>query len=153
MASRTKFRTGPSQPKRRLKSLMAEKKKLLDPIDVHVGNRVHLRRNMLGISQQRLGEGLGITFQQIQKYEKGRNRISASRLQGIAELLSVPVSYFFEDLPSVDAPEETQLADSVAGFVSSREGIQLNRAFSGIEDYKLRRAIVNFVKAMAGEEN
>ena len=77
-------------------------KKQPNPIDIHVGSRVRLRRMMLGMSQEKLGESLGITFQQIQKYEKGTNRVSASRLQGIARLLSVPVSYFFEDLAAAD---------------------------------------------------
>ena len=74
-------------------------KKQPNPIDIHVGSRVRLRRMMLGMSQERLGESLGITFQQIQKYEKGTNRIGASRLQHIARVLSVPVSFFFEDAP------------------------------------------------------
>src|SRR5690606_13936188 len=74
-------------------------KKSPNPIDIHVGSRVRLRRMMLGMSQEKLGEGLGITFQQIQKYEKGTNRIGASRLQHIARILSVPVSFFFEDAP------------------------------------------------------
>ena len=81
---------------------MAEKKKP-NPIDVHVGSRVRLRRTMLGISQEKLGEHLGITFQQIQKYEKGANRIGASRLQEIARVLDTPVAFFFEDAPGTAA--------------------------------------------------
>ena len=76
---------------------MIENKKKPNPIDVHVGSRVRLRRNMLGMSQEKLGEALGITFQQIQKYEKGANRVGASRLQAIATVMNVPVSFFFED--------------------------------------------------------
>ena len=132
---------------------MADQKKP-DSIDVHVGSRVQLRRKMLGITQEKLGDGLGITFQQVQKYEKGTNRISASRLQHIAAILSAPVSFFFEDAPGTpsDAADETQPADSVAGFISSPEGIELNKAFVGIKDNNLRRRVVNLVKAMAGEE-
>ena len=78
---------------------MITNKKKPNPIDIHVGSRVRLRRNMLGMSQEKLGEMLGITFQQIQKYEKGTNRVGASRLQAISSVLNVPVSYFFEDAP------------------------------------------------------
>ena len=78
---------------------MIENKKKPNPVDTHVGSRVRLRRTMLGMSQEKLGEALGITFQQIQKYEKGSNRIGASRLQRISEVLNVAISFFFEDLP------------------------------------------------------
>ena len=78
---------------------MIENKKKPNPIDIHVGSRIRLRRNMLGMSQEKLGENLGITFQQIQKYEKGTNRVGASRLQAIASILVVPVAFFFEDAP------------------------------------------------------
>jgi transcriptional regulator with XRE-family HTH domain len=112
---------------------------------------------MLSMSQEKLGESLGITFQQIQKYEKGTNRIGASRLQHIARVLSVPVSYFFEDAPDQpggDAP--SGLAESSASFVvdflSSTEGLQLNRAFIRIKDPKVRRRVIDLVRAMAGEE-
>jgi transcriptional regulator with XRE-family HTH domain len=112
---------------------------------------------MLSMSQEKLGESLGITFQQIQKYEKGTNRIGASRLQHIARVLSVPVSYFFEDAPGQpegDAP--SGLAESSASFVvdflSSTEGLQLNRAFIRIKDPKVRRRVIDLVRAMAGEE-
>ncbi|RUY60953.1 XRE family transcriptional regulator, partial [Mesorhizobium sp. M7A.F.Ca.CA.001.13.1.1] len=76
-----------------------DNKKKPNPIDIHVGSRIRLRRNMLGMSQEKLGENLGITFQQIQKYEKGTNRVGASRLQAIASILGVPVAFFFEDAP------------------------------------------------------
>jgi transcriptional regulator with XRE-family HTH domain len=132
---------------------MANQKKP-DPIDVHVGSRVKLHRKMLGITQEMLGDSLGITFQQVQKYEKGANRISASRLQQIAAILSVPVSFFFEGAPGTpsDAADAIQPADSVVDFISSPEGIQLNKALAGIKDNNLRRVVVNLVKAMAGEE-
>ena len=132
-------------------------KKQPNPIDIHVGSRVRLRRMMLGMSQEKLGDQLGITFQQIQKYEKGTNRIGASRLQHIARVLSVPVSFFFEDAPG--GPSETPgvaepaATNYVVDFLSSSEGIQLNKAFVRINDAKLRRKIIDLVRAMAGEAN
>ncbi|MCC6983100.1 MAG: helix-turn-helix transcriptional regulator [Bauldia sp.] len=132
---------------------MAEKKKP-NPIDTHVGSRVRLRRMMLGMSQERLGEQLGITFQQIQKYEKGTNRIGASRLQHIASVLQVPVSFFFEDAPGA-APRngfiESPNTGYIAEFLSSSEGLQLNRAFARIGEPKIRRRVVELVRALAGE--
>lgn len=134
---------------------MAEKKKP-NPIDVHVGSRVRLRRTMLGISQEKLGEHLGITFQQIQKYEKGANRIGASRLQEIARVLNTPVAFFFEDAPGTAAGAatgfaETESADYVVDFLSSTEGLQLNRAFVKIKDAKVRKKIIEMVRALSGE--
>src|SRR5882757_2050353 len=103
-------------------------KKQPNPIDIHVGSRVRLRRMMLGMSQEKLGESLGITFQQIQKYEKGTNRIGASRLQHIARVLSVPVSFFFEDAPGAPSDQpggmaEPKSANYVVDFLSSAEGL------------------------------
>jgi len=130
-------------------------KKRPNPIDVHVGSRIRLRRNMLGFSQERLGESLGITFQQIQKYEKGTNRVGASRLQAIASILNTPVSFFFEGAPDEDEANAGKLAEEgspyVADFLSSSEGIQLNRAFVKIADAKVRRKILDLVKALAAE--
>ena len=132
-------------------------KKQPNPIDIHVGSRVRLRRMMLGMSQEKLGESLGITFQQIQKYEKGTNRIGASRLQHIARVLSVPVSFFFEDAPGAPAEPASGMAEPksthyVVDFLSSAEGLQLNKAFIRIKDSKLRRKIIDLVRALAGEE-
>lgn len=131
-------------------------KKQPNPIDIHVGSRVRLRRMMLGMSQEKLGEALGITFQQIQKYEKGTNRIGASRLQHIARVLSVPVSFFFEDAPGGPAQPsgmaESNSAQYVVDFLSSSEGLQLNKAFVRIKDAKLRRKILDLVRAIAGEQ-
>ena len=135
-------------------------KKTPNPIDIHVGSRVRLRRMMLGMSQERLGESLGITFQQIQKYEKGTNRIGASRLQHIARVLTVPISFFFEDAPGTpgmppDPPTgmaEPKSTHYVVDFLSSAEGLQLNKAFIRIKDSKLRRKIIDLVRALAGEE-
>lgn len=131
-----------------------ESKKKPNPIDIHVGSRLRLRRNMLGISQEKLGEGLGITFQQIQKYEKGTNRVGASRLQAISSILSVPVAFFFEDAPNADGVAPKGLAEDhsgiyVADFMSSTEGLQLNRAFAKIGDPKVRRRLVELVKVLA----
>lgn len=131
-------------------------KKAPNPIDIHVGSRVRLRRMMLGMSQEKLGESLGITFQQIQKYEKGTNRIGASRLQHIATILKVPVSFFFEDAPGAPAEAggfaEAQPTSYVVDFLSSSEGLSLNKAFVRIEDPKVRRKIVDLVRVLAGEE-
>jgi transcriptional regulator with XRE-family HTH domain len=110
---------------------------------------------MLGMSQEKLGEALGITFQQIQKYEKGTNRIGASRLQHIASVLTVPVSFFFEDAPGTpnDAAGLAEHSrDYVVDFLSSSEGVQLNKAFVRIKDAKLRRRIIDLVRAAAGDE-
>ena len=124
-------------------------------IDVHVGGRVRLRRMMVGMSQERLGEKLGLTFQQIQKYEKGANRIGASRLYDIAQVLGVGVEFFFEDVPEEVEPtstEEASSADSaprLMNFVSSAEGLQLNTAFSRIECEETRKRIVDLVKTLS----
>ena len=135
---------------------MIENKKKPNPIDIHVGSRVRLRRTMLGMSQEKLGEALGITFQQIQKYEKGTNRVGASRLQNISTILNVPVSFFFEDAPGDSAGAQSGMAEAnssnyVVDFLSSSEGLQLNRAFVKISDPKVRRKLVDLVKALAVE--
>ncbi|KQR32011.1 MULTISPECIES: helix-turn-helix domain-containing protein [Rhizobium/Agrobacterium group] len=135
---------------------MTENKKKPNPIDIHVGSRIRLRRTMLGMSQEKLGESLGITFQQIQKYEKGTNRVGASRLQNISAILNVPVSFFFEDAPgaepaSASGSAEASSSNYVVDFLSSSEGLQLNRAFVKINDPKVRRRIVDLVKALAAE--
>ncbi len=111
---------------------------------------------MLGMSQEKLGESLGITFQQIQKYEKGTNRVGASRLQNISSILNVPVSFFFEDAPgehntSAGGMAEASSSNYVVDFLSSSEGLQLNRAFVKISDGKVRRKVVELVKALAAE--
>lgn len=133
---------------------MIENKKKPNPIDIHVGSRIRLRRTMLGMSQEKLGESLGITFQQIQKYEKGTNRVGASRLQNISSILNVPVSFFFEDAPG-DQPApgmaEASSSNYVVDFLSSSEGLQLNRAFVKISDPKVRRRIVDLVKTLAAD--
>lgn len=133
-----------------------ENKKKPNPTDVYVGSRIRLRRNMLGMSQESLGEQLGITFQQIQKYEKGTNRVGASRLQAISSILNVPVSFFFEDQPN--QPDTSKgFAEDASGtfsldFVGSTEGLQLNRAFVKISDPKVRRKIIDLVKALGSDD-
>ena len=125
-----------------------------NPIDLHVGSRVRMRRMLLGLSQEKLGEALGVTFQQVQKYEKGMNRIGASRLQDMAKILDVPPSFFFEDAPTL-APggfSESKSADFVVDFLSTVEGLQLNKAFASIRDQKVRRRIVDLVVAIAAAE-
>lgn len=132
---------------------MMENKKKPNPIDIHVGSRIRLRRTMLGMSQEKLGESLGITFQQIQKYEKGTNRIGASRLQNISQVLSVPVAFFFEGAPSMNAESGGFAEDAspayVSDFLASSEGLALTRAFLKIADAKVRRRIVDLVEALA----
>jgi transcriptional regulator with XRE-family HTH domain len=131
---------------------MSDSKKKPNPVDVHVGSRVRLRRTMLGMSQEKLGEALGITFQQVQKYEKGTNRIGASRLQKICEVLTVPVAFFFEDAPNVSAMAEGFQEASPQGYavdsLSTAEGLQLNRAFMRIADARVRKRILDLVRVL-----
>jgi transcriptional regulator with XRE-family HTH domain len=107
--------------------------------DRHVGNRVRMRRMMQGMTQEKLGQALGVTFQQVQKYEKGTNRIGASRLQHIASIQQVPIS--------LDEP-----CDYVSGFLATSDGLALTKAYMHIENAKLRRSIVALVKQIAGED-
>lgn len=126
-----------------------------NPTDVYVGNRVRMRRLMLDLSQTELANALGITFQQVQKYEKGTNRISASRLQHIAGFLQVPVPFFFEGQSSsakrskltADGPS---LAD-FSQFTATSDGLALIKAFMNIKNPKLRRCIVHLVEEAAGK--
>ena len=129
-----------------------------NPIDIHVGSRVRLQRMLRGISQEKLGERLGLTFQQIQKYEKGVNRIGASRLFDLASVLGVPIQFFYDEAPTSEAGHQSQpgLAESepdayVFEFLNSREGLELNRAFARIADPKTRRAVVELVRAVGAE--
>jgi transcriptional regulator with XRE-family HTH domain len=127
-------------------------------VDVHVGGRVRLRRMVLGMSQEKLGEQLGLTFQQVQKYEKGVNRIGAGRLFDLSNVLGVPVQFFYDDLPvhasSAHAGQgfaETGEADFV-DFLSTREGLELNRAFVRIADPRVRRSVLELIRALANGE-
>jgi transcriptional regulator with XRE-family HTH domain len=123
-------------------------------IDKHVGGRVRMRRKMLGMSQEKLGDGLGLTFQQVQKYEKGTNRIGASRLQHISHILQVPVPFFFEDAPHLlGEPKgfgEAPSSDYVSEFLAMTDGLALTKAFMRIKEPKLRRRIVDMVEQIAG---
>src|SRR2546428_7637157 len=122
-------------------------KKAPNPIDRHVGSRERMRRMMLAMSQEKLGDALDLTFQQVQKYEKGTNRIGASRLQAISIILQVPVAFFFEGAPTVhpltqgmkEAPSPAYVAD----FLATSEGLALTKAFTHIKNAKLRRRIVD----------
>ncbi len=134
---------------------MSDSKKKPNPIDTHVGSRIRLRRNMIGMSQERLGESLGITFQQIQKYEKGTNRVGASRLQSIASIMGVPPAFFFEDAPSMSGQpgfSEMPQQEFSVDFLNSPEGIQLQRAYAKIKDAKVRRRILDLVKTLGASD-
>ena len=129
-------------------------KKSPGPVDKHVGSRVRMRRILIGMSQERLGEALGLTFQQVQKYEKGTNRIGASRLQQISHALGVPVMFLFEGAP----PEKTVAEGGFAepdqspysfDLLSTSDGVQLAKAFMSIEDPKVRRRVVDLVATLA----
>ncbi|WP_426438115.1 helix-turn-helix domain-containing protein [Bradyrhizobium genosp. P] len=127
-----------------------------NPVDKYVGSRVRMRRIMLGMSQEKLGEALGLTFQQVQKYEKGTNRVGASRLQQISEILQVPVSFLFDGGPSGirtgDGFSEGSSPAYVSDFLATAEGLALTRAFTRITDAKLRRSIVELVEQIAARE-
>ena len=126
-----------------------------NPVDRHVGSRVRMRRMLIGMSQEKLGEALGITFQQIQKYEKGTNRIGASRLHHIARVLGVPVEFFYDGAPQIGAVQGFAEAPSsayVADFLTTAEGLELIKAFIGIKDARVRRKIVDLAKALAQSE-
>lgn len=121
-------------------------------VDRHVGNRVRMRRLLVGMSQEKLGELLGITFQQVQKYEKGSNRVSASRLYQISRVLGVPVQYFYDELKEDDGPSgfaESEGADAIAGALQSPDGVQIARIFSETTDPEKRKLILNAVKLLA----
>lgn len=124
--------------------------KSADPTDKYVGTRIRLRRMIVGMTQEGLGDKLGVTFQQIQKYEKGINRVGSGRLRAIAEALGVEVGYFFEGAPGTTAPTkgERETTD-LTGLLVTRDGLALNRAFLKIGDAKTRRSIVDLVEQIA----
>jgi transcriptional regulator with XRE-family HTH domain len=132
-------------------------KRFPNPTDKHVGARVRMRRLMLSMSQEKLGDALGLTFQQVQKYEKGTNRIAASRLQHISHILQVPVSFFFDGGPTLPAvPIRKGAAPSpsyVSDFLATSDGLALTKAFMQIKDPALRRCIVKLVQRIVGNDD
>ena len=136
----------------------APNSKRANSVDAHIGVRVRTRRMLIGMSQERLGELLRITFQQVQKYERGSNRVSASRLFDLAKVLGVTTGYFYDGLveriePAIPGFAETNDDElSMNAFLVTREGIELNRAFQRITDPPKRRAVVELVRSMSGEE-
>jgi transcriptional regulator with XRE-family HTH domain len=149
------FRPGISSNNLLLRQIQMMAKKSPNPTDKYVGSRVRMRRLMLSMSQEKLGEKLGLTFQQVQKYEKGTNRIGASRLQHIAQILKVPVAFFFEGVAGASKPAEDgkpPVADYVSDFLSSSDGLALTKAFTNIKDSRLRRRVVDLVEEIAGDQ-
>ncbi len=147
----------PRKPRARKRVIKRTSHRGPHPIDVHVGFRVRLRRNLLGMSQEKLGRAIGLTFQQIQKYERGVNRVGASRLFHLSLALDVPVSFFFEDLPPAaagggkrrarglsEAPASALAPDSL----SKRETVELIRAYYQVTDPKLRKRVLDLLKAL-----
>jgi transcriptional regulator with XRE-family HTH domain len=151
--------------------------KVVNPIDKYVGGRMRMRRMLIGMSQERLGELLGVSFQQVQKYEKGLNRVSAGKLQEISTAIGVPVDYFFvgfvppsplltdtlgrDGEPQIGLPENTSSvgfgesghAEYVVDFLSTFEGLNLTRAFVRIQDPRVRRQIIDMVTSIADSPN
>lgn len=133
---------------------MAEEKKP-HPIDVHVGGRVRLRRTMLGMSQDKLADSLGLTFQQIQKYEKGVNRIGASRVFEISRVLGVPIQFFFDDF-DIGTGRSYGFAEggpddglAMMELLNTPEGVQLCKHFASIKDLKIRKRVLELVKSLS----
>jgi transcriptional regulator with XRE-family HTH domain len=143
----------------------AEKESRPSPIDVHVGSRIRLRRTLLGMSQERLGEALGLTFQQVQKYERGVNRVGASRLFDLSRVLDVPISFFFDDMPdSLANTYGAQTSRRAAGFseaqdgftddaLNRRETLELVRAYYRITDPAVRKRVFDLIKSMGPAES
>ena len=141
------------------KQLLVSRTGKPNPIDIHVGRRVRQRRTLLGLSQDNLGEAVGLTFQQIQKYERGANRISASRLYAFSHVLDVPVPFFFEDMPpeisDKDGKSVPGLAEAIREGISAdplakRETLELVRAYYRIKDPNARKRLYDLVKSLAG---
>lgn len=132
-----------------------------NPVDVYVGSRVRLRRTMLGMSQEKLGELLGLTFQQVQKYERGTNRVSASRLYDLARVLQVPISHFFEGMPGRVAKASPALSQGLMEEpvvfqreeIDGRQAMELMRAFNRISQTRVRKRLFELTKALAAEND
>jgi len=120
-----------------------------DFVDEHIGQRVRIRRMHLGLSQEALGKRLGLTFQQVQKYEKGINRIAASRLFALADVLGCPFGFFIEGLPASKATEEDPSVVALSAFMTTRECLMLCEAFAELKGEAVRRAVIGLVRAMA----
>jgi transcriptional regulator with XRE-family HTH domain len=144
----------------------AERESRPSPIDVHVGGRIRLRRTLLQMSQERLGDALGLTFQQVQKYERGANRVGASRLFDLSRVLDVPVSFFFDDMPAaygtgggtrMSAPQSSGFAEAQEGFgapddlFSRKETVELVRAYYKISEQPVRKRVLDLIKSMGPE--
>ena len=142
-----------------------EKESRASPIDVHVGSRIRLRRTLLGLSQERLGDALGLTFQQVQKYERGINRVGASRLFDLARVLDVPISFFFDDMPEpIGGPVHPASTVAVAGFAEGQDGfgvdaflnrretLDLVRAYYRISDAAVRKRVFELIKSLAPDQ-
>ena len=124
-----------------------------NPVDVHVGKRVRVRRTILGMSQETLSDALGITFQQVQKYEKGINRVSASRLYEISQVLGAPISFFYDEYGKPESSQAYGLAENESGFeaedLKTRESIALLKAYYQISDPKIRKKALDLIKSLA----
>jgi transcriptional regulator with XRE-family HTH domain len=129
-----------------------------NPIDVHVGTRIRLRRTLLGLSQEKLGEAIGLTFQQVQKYERGANRVGSSRLFDLSRVLDVPIAYFFEDMPSnIEEKSPSRLMGMASppaveyepDPMAKRETLELVRAYYRIPDAAVRKRIFDLIKSIA----
>jgi transcriptional regulator with XRE-family HTH domain len=134
---------------------VTEEDRLPRPVDIHVGARIRFRRKLLGLSQQKLAEDLGLTFQQIQKYERGSNRVSASKLYALSRSLQIPVVYFFEGLPNHADADQAKLdvARAVTAFLATPEGLELAANFSRIKQSRARRRIIDLIRAMTQDDD
>ncbi len=144
--------------------MTAETEKQASPIDIHVGTRIRLRRTLLGMSQERLGDALGLTFQQVQKYERGANRVSASKLFDLSRILDVPISFFFDDMPETLALSfggkaygrpygMSSVSDEFADdTLNRRETLELVRAYYRITDPALRKRVFDLLKSMGPQD-
>ena len=139
------------------KATAKKTKGLPDKIDVHVGNRLRVRRTLLGLSQEKLAGAIGLTFQQVQKYERGLNRISAGRLYQFSRILDIPVSYFYENINQSnssnlglsDNDQDNFHYDGSEDLMENKETIDLLRAYYSIQDTNMRKDILKFIKSMS----
>lgn len=143
------------QPSQRNRSDTPIAKKVPNPVDVYVGSRIRMRRNILAMSQESLANAIELTFQQVQKYEKGVNRVGASRLQQIASVLQVQPSFFFEGVspPAGGKTTGTPTPNYISDFLSTSDGLELIKAFARIDDAKIRRSIVDLVQQISPERD